>query len=258
MNRDGELLIDAAVPRTGAQPPCLLRYSPQRFAKQCPEMFAYDEHTNTLSLQPGRRPPWIRKSSEEDGAHARAKSWAYCPECKARWCPDGVARSKAFPPFRDRASQLNMKADRPCCHAPQSGAAASQSTQPEPEPEDEGGCADAFVGDVDIPQEEGDEEDEPILLPTQGLLPDAAGPNIYPTLAEYRARWSARFAAHSGHADGVHTLTNLVPRPVPNLWQDCPMAPFEQLRSEEAQANLSVCKPVSAFTPSTMREGVPR
>jgi hypothetical protein len=157
MSRDGELLIDAGAPRTGAQPPCLLRYSPQPFAREYPSMFAYEKNTNTPSLEPGRRPPWMRKGSEEDKAHARAKSWAYCPECKARWCPDGAVRSKAFLPFRDRACQLNMKTDTPCQSAPQSGASVtSQSTQPEPEPEAEGGCADAFVGDVDMPLEKDD------------------------------------------------------------------------------------------------------
>ena len=58
MNRDGTTLVSAAgAPETQAQPPCLLRYSPQLWAKELPTMFAHDPETNTLSLQPGRRAP---------------------------------------------------------------------------------------------------------------------------------------------------------------------------------------------------------
>ncbi len=63
MNRDGKILVSAAgVSETHAQPPCLLRYSPQLWAKELPTMFAHDPETNTLSLQPGRHPPWIRST----------------------------------------------------------------------------------------------------------------------------------------------------------------------------------------------------
>jgi len=34
--------------------------------------------------------------------------------------------------------------------------------------------------------------------------------------------------------------------------------PFDQLKSDEAQAHLSVCRPVSAFENATVKEGVPR
>ena len=80
LNRDGKILVTAGVPETEAQPPCLLRYSPQLWAKECPTMFAYDEETNTLSLQPGRHPPWIRKTSEQDQMYTRewTKTWLYC------------------------------------------------------------------------------------------------------------------------------------------------------------------------------------
>ncbi len=64
MNRDGKTLVSAAgAPETQAQPPCLLRYSPQLWAKELPTMFVHDPETNKLSLQPGRHPPWIRKTS---------------------------------------------------------------------------------------------------------------------------------------------------------------------------------------------------
>ena len=34
--------------------------------------------------------------------------------------------------------------------------------------------------------------------------------------------------------------------------------PFDDLKSEEAQARLSVCRPASAFENPSVREGVPR
>ena len=47
ISRDGRILINEhGEPDTEAQPPFLLRYSPQKFAKECPEMFAHDPETN--------------------------------------------------------------------------------------------------------------------------------------------------------------------------------------------------------------------
>ena len=37
-----------------------------------------------------------------------------------------------------------------------------------------------------------------------------------------------------------------------------PYVPFDDLKSEEAQAKLSACRPASAFENHTVREGVPR
>ena len=255
LNRDGEVLVEAGGPRTNAQPPCLLRFSPQMWAKECPTMFAHDEDTNTLRLQPGRQPPWIRKTSEQEGDASRdsTKTWCYCHECKGRWCPDAAQRSRAFLPFRDRASQLNM---RPQATPQATEACDVTSVQPQPELEGEG--ADAFPGDVEIPDDMQEEEAEPVVLPTEHPVPAPPDPNAFPTLDEYRARWEARLAAHARPTGEEYSLSNLVPKPVPNLWQDCPMAPFDQLKSEEAQSGLCACRPVSAFTASTLKEGMPR
>ena len=55
IDKDDRILVDDdGVPDTFAQPPCLLRYSPQLFANEIPEMFAHDEKTNCLSLKPGK------------------------------------------------------------------------------------------------------------------------------------------------------------------------------------------------------------
>ena len=190
-------------------------------------MFAYDARTNTLSLQPGRHPPWVRKTSEQERARTRetaAKTWCYCPDCKGRWCPDTAQRPKAYLPFRDRASQLNMRPHKPHqtggAHPSGSGADASQNTQPEPEPEGDGGV-DAFAGDVEIPMEEDVDPEVPVVLPTQEPIPDVPEPAAHPTLEEYRARWAERLEAHAKPASGGYSSTNLVPKPIPNLWQDC-------------------------------------
>ncbi len=194
-------------------------------------MFAYDARSNRLSLQPGRHPPWIRKTSEQERARTRetaAKTWCYCPDCKGRWCPDTALRSKAYLPFRDRASQLNMRSHRPqqtggAC--PSSGGpggvgAASQNTQPEPEPEGEGGV-DTFAGDVEMPMEEDVDPDVPPVLPTEEPIPDVPDPAAHPTLEEYRTRWAQRLDAYAKPAGGGYSSSNLVPKPIPNLWQDC-------------------------------------
>ena len=241
MNRDGKILVSGGVPETQAQPPCLLRYSPQLWAKELPTMFAHDPETNTLSLQPDRQPPWIRKTAEHDRASTResTKTWLYCmlggrrarlgqapyvkafgPEdprgidCKGRWCSDGDQRPRAFLPFRDRASQLNMRPHRP----PQREEATSGNSQPQPKPEPE---------DADVPAESelvmpmGEDEDDTHPLPVQAAVPDPPPPAVHPTLDEYQARWAEKLEAHARPSQGPFSLVDLVPKKVPNLWQDC-------------------------------------
>ena len=96
-----------------------------------PEMFTHDPKTNRLRLQPGKSPPWIRKTDEN--LKSKTHMWIYCIDCKTRWCPDTKQRPKAHIPFRDRASQMNL---RPLV-AERSDDAQQQATQPEPEPEDQ-------------------------------------------------------------------------------------------------------------------------
>ena len=81
ISRDGRILIDEhGEPDTEAQAPFLLRYSPQMFAKEGPEMFAHDPETNNLRLQPDQLPPWIRKVAGHgfSGVKDRTKTWLYC------------------------------------------------------------------------------------------------------------------------------------------------------------------------------------
>ncbi len=83
-NREGIPVRNAdGTPNTEAQPPFLLRYSPQLFAKEAPEMFVWDEGTNRLSLAPGKTEPWVRpghaKIAQDD-----PNTWLYCTECWER------------------------------------------------------------------------------------------------------------------------------------------------------------------------------
>ena len=84
ISRDGRILVnEQGVPETEAQPPFLLRFSPQMLAKECPEMFVHDPETNNLRLQHDKYPPWIKKLAGND----RTKTWLYCFDLSmmARW-----------------------------------------------------------------------------------------------------------------------------------------------------------------------------
>ena len=168
---------------------------------------------------------------------------------------------------------------------PQKEEAASGNTQNEPEAEPE---------HEDLPAEDGlvmpmgEEEDDTHPLPIQAAVPDPPPPAAHPTLDEYQARWAEKLEAHARPSPGPFSLVDLVPKKVPNLWQDCthlstcpaaccmssaaraddpvlycmrlsgPYVPFHELISDESQAHLSVCRPVSAFEPANVKEGVPR
>ena len=63
INRDGHILLYAdGAPMTDAQPPFLLRFSPQLFAKEASAMFQLDPETNRLSLVEDKREPWLREA----------------------------------------------------------------------------------------------------------------------------------------------------------------------------------------------------
>ncbi len=189
-------------------------------------MFVHDPHTNRLSLQPGKHPPWIRKTYGQSGAtFKKADVWTYCLDCKQRFCRDGQQRPKAHLPFRDRASQFNLKPHERCLakeNAPLdlSEAQNTQNTQPEPEPDvDKADAEDAPLEDgpedVALPIGEDDDVDEEIV-------PDAPPATAFPTLEEYKRKWSQELAAHSKPiASTPFSFSCLVPRPIPNLWQDC-------------------------------------
>ena len=80
----------------------------------------------------------------------------------------------------------------------------------------------------------------------------------YPTLDEYQARWDRLKDHHARPVPGAYSCDNLVPRGVPELWQDCPYVPFNKLVSAESQARLSVCRPHSSLEEASSTSGVPR
>ena len=107
MDRDSMVLAnDDGTPQTDAQPPCLLRYSPQLFAEEAPEIFAYDPNTNRLSLKEGKREPWKRDMTR--AKNDRHKTWLYCTDCHSQHFATGK-RVFGHIPFRDRASQSSMR-----------------------------------------------------------------------------------------------------------------------------------------------------
>ncbi len=76
ISRDGRILVnEEGVPDTQAQPPFLLRFSPQLFAKECPELFVHDPETNNLRLRYDKLPPWIRKAALCDASGIETKTW---------------------------------------------------------------------------------------------------------------------------------------------------------------------------------------
>ena len=104
-----------------------------------------------------------------------------------------------------RSHRPPQKEEAPC----------GSAEQPEPEPEG----ADAPEEEVVVPMAEEEEDARP--LPLQPLVPDPPPPATYPTLDEYRARWAEKLEAHSRPSRGPFSLADLVPRKLPNLWQDC-------------------------------------
>ena len=78
-----------------------------------------------------------------------------------------------------------------------------------------------------------------------------------PSLAEYVEKWSALLAQHSKAVPGLFSRDNLVPQPDHRLWQDCPHVPFSLLKSDAAQARLSVCQPISGLQEQSVIGGVP-
>eukprot|EP00665_Eupelagonemidae_sp_cell47_P016565 gene16565-biopygen8873 len=61
-----------------AQPPFLLRWSPDAFARFCPSHFTYDASTNRLRLRDGKVEPWLLRAGE----HVRLCSSPKTPDPK--------------------------------------------------------------------------------------------------------------------------------------------------------------------------------
>ena len=79
-----------------------------------------------------------------------------------------------------------------------------------------------------------------------------------PSLVQCRKKWARLLVQHSKPVEGDFSSENLVPLPIHVLWADCPYVAFSELKSEEAQARLSVCKPISGLQESCRVGGVER
>ena len=238
-NRDGDLVRHPdGTPKTDAQPPFLLRYSPALFAREAPEMFAHDAETNRLSLRPGVPEPWLRP---RHARHEDENTWLYCLDCQERWFPGPGQKAHSHVPFRDKASQCLLK---PVTKKGRSKDNTKDKKEDEPEAEP---AVDSMmeINEPDIPD-----------VPTVPELPDP--PEERPTVEQYQERWDREMARHARAVPGDFCRDNLVPKPIPQLFQDCPHVPFDKLKSNEAQARLSVCRPHSGLEPASCADGVPR
>ena len=59
----------------------------------------------------------------------------------------------------------------------------------------------------------------------------------------YQATWDCLKDYYSRTNPGGFSRHNLVPEPIPQLWQDCPYVPFSELKSDDAMSRLSRCRP---------------
>ena len=280
-DRDGNIISNAS-----AQPPFLLRYSPQLFQAEAPAWFVHDPDTNRLSLKPGVAKPWARQPHPCFQASDNRR-WLYCIDCKERYFPDSGERAvTSHITYRDRASTNFLK---PAFHKRYQGTSKKQrddENQPQAQDHEQEQAAahqrdadadsDVEVGagvDADASGRTGAIEREGVMDMDEGEddgqrrtrfaqrgyvpnLPDA--PVQRPTLTEYQERWDAALAKHSRGVPGAFSRDNLVPEAVHQLWQDAPHIPFSKLRSVEAQARLSTCRPHSALEEPNMRGGVGR
>eukprot|EP00973_Karenia_brevis_P075832 10535964-Karenia_brevis.AAC.1 len=204
-----------------------------------------------LSLQSDVREPWLAKFPGEGSANV----WLYCRDCKQRWFPEG--RCQSHVPFRDKASQAFLKPVR----------RSGKPVLREP-------AAPAWTPERKVEPVEDDTTSEHGMIATDEALPDyipqldddfgnvqvpdlPGSPNQRPTLEEYEKMWDEQFAWHARTTSGEYSRENLCPTPVPQLWQDVPHVPFDELKSAEAQSRLSVCRPHSSLEPASCADGVP-
>eukprot|EP00973_Karenia_brevis_P096384 12431531-Karenia_brevis.AAC.1 len=235
-DRDGKPLQEKdGISNVEAQPPFLLRYSPSLFAKEAPAMFIHNPETNCLSLHPRiSEPPWIKPQCPRSD---EKNSWLYCIECQERWFPAPNQKMHSHVPYRDKASQSLLKPMK--IKKDNSASDHKKNTSEEP--------------DAEPPAAEDPSDEE-----YDNMLELKDPPEERPTLEEYEEKWQKKCAWHARPVAGTFSRNNLIPTPIPQLWQDCPYVPFDELKSNEAQARLSVCRPVSGLEPASCVNGIPR
>ncbi len=109
---------------------------------------------------------------------------------------------------------------------------------------------------VDMPGDSDAEDD----LPADAELP---GPSTaedwqpFPAIEEYRLKWEKERERHVQKTPGGFSRENLVSEPNPLLMQDVPWVPLDKLRSDDVQARLSVCRPLSGLQEAQVIDGAP-
>ena len=262
-----------------AQPPFLLRYSPLFFARSdaAPAWFVHSKRTNRLSLRQGVQPPWIRPNAPT-GEQA---VWQYCQGCSDSYFHAGQ-RTKAHIPYRDKASQHWIRPIRRFRKQAQPRPAAEAApAAPIPEPPAPDNDADMVqgepvVGEVEsegeamegLPSDaeggdacEDDDLEDFGAFAARGFVPKSFNlpPDEPPrSLADYKKDWDEKFASHSRDVPGEFGRSNLIPKAVPELWQDCPHVDFDALKTDAAISRLSVCRPYSAIEQASCATGIGR
>ena len=263
----GQILVTDGVEATEAQPPFLLSYSPRLFAREVPAVFEHDPETNRLFLAPDMPKPWVRPSHgrQKDGE----RTWLYCGECRDRYVPQDRSKKHGHVPFRDKAAQANVKPEyrRERCgkdpldiEAPSLGKPEAQEAPTTDGAEDEEavGALAALADALAQEEAQGQDDNAEALVDSElASLQATVDWTPFPSLEEYRQKWEAEKAKHIKAVVGEFGRENLVPEPNPLLMQDVPWVPFDQLRSEDAQARLSVCRPLSGLQEAQVVGGVP-
>ena len=263
--RGQEKLTTEGAEDTEAQPPFLLSYSPALFAREIPAIFEYDPDMNCLSLKEGVQKPWVRPK------HGRQKegkrTWLYCCECRDRYCPAKGSRQHGHVPYRDQSSQKKMKPEykrercnkvMPDTEAPDLGEQDVQEVGAM-DPKDMEDAVDALAtlaAATELQPEAQEHEHAPAASEIAALQTSVAW-TPFPTLDEYRSKWEVERAKHVKVVPGEFGPSNLIPEPKPELMQDVPWVPFHLLKTEDAQARLSVCRPISGLQEAQLVAGVP-
>jgi len=108
-----------------------------------------------------------------------------------------------------------------------------------------------------------DGEDADMEMPLGQLeVLDPVDHNLRERTQKYAAGWRRKLRHHSRQVPGpardlAFGVGNLVPMPNPDMWQDAPHLPFDELKSSEAQNRLSACRPISGMREAGVVGGVP-
>ena len=244
VNRDGKRIYKAdGSPRSDAQPPFLLRWSPMFFAKEAPDMFHYNAETNAVSLRDGCEPPWMHKGIKEESTN----TWLYCGDCYHRLHAAGKQQSHI--PFRDIASKENLKPVRRVGKPVEAKQQAKFADDEGADAEYSGQVAACDPACGEVPDDEADEGD---------VIPEEFAVQTFPSISSYREKWKHQLSSYEKQVSGGFSSRNLCPKPTHRLWQDAPHVPFHMLKSVEAQSRLSVCRPHCALEEAGCADGVPR